>query len=75
MSTKKKGLQDKGEPLTPEKRSEAITRSILGLDRSELADVYRSETLDDPTQKLYDLAVIAENEYRGRGELSSTLGS
>jgi len=43
-------------------------RSVLGLNQAELADVYRSQTEDDPTQKLYDLAAISATAYRGRSE-------
>jgi len=53
---------------TPEKRAEDIMRSVLGLNQAELADVYRSQTQDDPTQKLYDLAAIAATAYQGRGD-------
>src|ERR1039457_1230208 len=68
MSTDNKRLHGDGPALTPEKRADDIMRSVLGLNRSELADVYRSQTQDDPTQKLYDLATMAASEYKTRGE-------
>jgi len=68
MSTDNKGLHGDGPALTPEKRAADIMLSVLGLNRSELADVYRSQTQDDPTQKLYELATIAASEYTSRGE-------
>jgi CheY-like chemotaxis protein len=68
MSTEKKVVQGSDEAQSLEKRADDIMRSVLGLDRSQLADVYRSQTLEDPSQKLYDLATIVEAEYRGRGE-------
>jgi CheY-like chemotaxis protein len=68
MSTDNKGLHGDGPALTPEKRAADIMLSVLGLNRSELADVYRSQTQDDPTQKLYELATIAASEYKARGE-------
>jgi CheY-like chemotaxis protein len=68
MSIDNKRLHGDGQPLTPEKRADDIMRSVLGLNRSELADVYRSQTQDDPTQKLYDVATRAASEYKARGE-------
>ena len=68
MSTDNKRLHGDGPALTPEKRAADIMLSVLGLNRSELADVYRSQTQDDPTQKLYELATIAASEYEARGE-------
>jgi hypothetical protein len=68
MSTENKRLHGDGPALTPEKRADEIMRSVLGLNRAELTDVYRSQTQDDPTQKLYDLAIKAASEYRARGE-------
>jgi hypothetical protein len=56
MSTDNKRLHGDGPALTPEKRADDIMRSVLGLNRAELADVYRSQTQDDPTQKLYEIA-------------------
>jgi CheY-like chemotaxis protein len=68
MSIDNKRLHGDGQPLTPEKRADDIMRSVLGLNRSELTDVYRSQTKDDPTQKLYDVATKAASEYKARGE-------
>jgi len=68
MSTDNERLHDDGPALTPEKRADDIMRSILGLNRAELADVYRSQTQDDPTQKLYEIATKAASEYEARGE-------
>ena len=68
MSTDSKRLRGEGPALTPEKRADDIMRSVLGLNRSELADVYRSQTQDDPTQKLYEIATKAASEYKARGE-------
>lgn len=68
MSTDYERLHGDGPASTPEKRADDIMRSVLGLNRSELADVYRSQTQDDPTQKLYELAAAAASEYKTRGE-------
>lgn len=68
MSTDNKRLDGDDPALTPEKRADDIMRSVLGLNRAELADVYRSQTQDDPTQKLYEIATKAAAEYRARGE-------
>lgn len=68
MSTDNKRLPGDGQAPTPEKRADDIMRSVLGLNRAELADVYRSQTQDDPTQRLYDLATLAASEYKERGE-------
>lgn len=68
MSTDNKRLHGDGPALTPEKRADDIMRSVLGLNRSELADVYRSQTQDDPTQRLYEIATKAASEYEARGE-------
>ncbi|MGI0135138.1 MAG: hypothetical protein ACREBW_09305, partial [Candidatus Micrarchaeaceae archaeon] len=57
-----------GQALTPEKRADNVARSVLGLNRTELAGVYRSQTQDDPMQKLYDLANMAVSEYEKRGQ-------
>jgi CheY-like chemotaxis protein len=67
MSTDNKPLHGDGPALTPEKRADDIMRSVLGLNRAELADVYRSQTQDDPTQKLYEVATKAASEYEARG--------
>jgi len=67
MSTNKRPHGD-ASVLTPEKRADDIMRSVLGLNRSELADVYRSQTEDDPTQKLFEIATRAASEYKERGE-------
>jgi hypothetical protein len=68
MSEDKKRLpSDSGAP-TPEKRADDIMRSVLGLNQAELADVYHSQTQDDPTQQLFDLAAIAATGYQGRSE-------
>jgi CheY-like chemotaxis protein len=68
MSTDNERLHDDGPALTPEKRADDIMRSVLGLNRAELADVYRSQTQDDPTQNLYEIATKAASEYEARGE-------
>ena len=68
MSDDNKRLPGDGGASTPEKRAEDIMRSVLGLNHAELADVYRSQTQDDPTQKLYDLAAIAAIAYQRRSE-------
>jgi CheY-like chemotaxis protein len=68
MSDDNKRLSGDGGASTPEKRADDIMRSVLGLNQAELADVYRSQTQDDPTQKLYDLAAIAATAYQGRSE-------
>jgi CheY-like chemotaxis protein len=66
--SKHKRLPGDGRASTPEKRADDIMRSVLGLNQAELTDVYRSQTEDDPTQKLYDLAAMAATGYQGRGE-------
>jgi hypothetical protein len=68
MSTKKKRLQGEVQPLTPEERADKAIRSVLGLNKAELAEVYRSQTLSDPAQKLYEIATKVASEYEGRGE-------
>ncbi len=68
MSTNNKRLYGDGPALTPEKRVDDVMRSVLGLNRSELADVYHSQTQDDPTKKLYEIATKAASEYKARGE-------
>lgn len=68
MNDDNKRLLSGGGGLTPEKRAEDIMRSVLGLNQVELSDVYRSQTQDDPAQRLYDLAAIAATAYQGRGE-------
>ena len=69
MSDDNNRLQSDGGVSTPEKRVDDIMRSVLGLNQTELADVYRAQTQDDPTQKLYDLASIAGAAYQRRGEV------
>lgn len=69
MSDANKRLESDGGLSTPEKRVDDIMRSVLGLNQAELADVYRAQTQDDPTQKLYDLASIAGDAYQRRGEV------
>jgi DNA-directed RNA polymerase specialized sigma24 family protein len=69
MSNDSRRLQGDGEALTSEKRAEDIMRSVLGLNHAELADVFRSQTSDDPTERLYDLATMAAAEYQARGEV------
>jgi CheY-like chemotaxis protein len=68
MSENSKRLPGDGGSLTPEKRADDIVRSVLGLSQAELADVYRSQTQDDATQKLYDLAARAATAYQERSE-------
>jgi CheY-like chemotaxis protein len=72
MSDHKKRLQSDGGVSAPEKRADDVMRSVLGLDRAELADVYHSQTQDDPAQRLYDLAVIAAAAFQRRGEALPT---
>jgi hypothetical protein len=72
MGDDNKRLPADGKGSTPEKRADDIMRSALGLDQAELTDVYPSQTQDDPTQKLYDLASIAATAYQRRGEPLST---
>jgi CheY-like chemotaxis protein len=66
MSDDKKRLQS---DAIPEKRADDIMRSVLGLNPAELADVYHSQTDDDPAQRLYDLAALAAAACQRRGEM------
>jgi hypothetical protein len=49
-SEDKKRLPSEGEASLAEKWADDIMSSVLGLNQAELADVYRSQTEDDPTQ-------------------------
>jgi CheY-like chemotaxis protein len=68
MNDDKGRLSSDGGGSLPEKWADDILSAILGLNRAEIADVYRSHSQDDPTQKLYELARIAAAAYHARGE-------
>lgn len=65
MTTSK--APDQGQS-TPEQRAEAIVRSALTLNKTELAQAYRTQSFADPSEKIYALAAKVAAEYRERGE-------